>query len=471
MVVLIVLKTKIENMKRFFLFAVSGLFAYQTSNAAEPGDSTRIELTSHSLVSSGQVPFWLEMNRMGEVSDDMNGQQVFVFDASHFSSKEGKKVSLEYGASLVGRFGSEQDVYAEQYWGKLDLGQFYLLAGAKAEPVWGNGLSLTNGDLYLSNNARPLPRGEFGFNGLTPFSGWFNRFSFDLRYSEYLLTDDRYVDHVHLHHKKFILNYQASNSLIFHMGLDHWVFWGGTSPDPNVGKMPGFSYYLRYIFGQSGGSDSPETDQLNAAGNSLGHYIFSADLLRPEFKLQFYWQHLFEDSSGIIFKNMKDGIWGISYTGMKKKSLVQRAVLEYVYTLNQSGGRQSDGRDNYFNHGVYKSGFVAYNRMIGCPLFVPTIENGISTGFSSTRLWGFHTGVSGYLSDNVTWSGRATYSKYYGTYNAPFDYPLNLVSLEAGCHLKMKRVPLEYEIKMATDMGDYEEDSFGMQFSLFYRLR
>ncbi len=54
------------------------------------------------------------------------------------------------------------------------------------------------------------------------------------------------------------------------------------------------------------------------------------------------------------------------------------------------------GHDNYFNYFNYTSGYTHYQRMMGTPLFVPTIgPDGISKGFQSTRMWMHHFGISG----------------------------------------------------------------------------
>lgn len=472
-------------MKYIISLVAASVFFLHCTCAQNPADSNRLSIESYTLLASDQVPFWLEMNRMGQVEDQSPKQQILLFNWQRSDKSKRGKLSFDYGASVAGRLSERSKVYAEQYWGKIRMDKFYFLAGAKAEPVWANGLSHTNGDLFLSNNARPNPRGELGMQNINLFSGrWSDRFSFDAKYAEYILLDDRYVHHANLHHKRVMINYRINEEFTFHAGLDHWVFWGGTSPDSEIGKMPGFKYYLRYVLGRGGGEESPETDQDNIAGNQLGQNLFELDFKQPAYELNVYYHHMFEDGSGFLFHNMQDGFWGLSFQRLKEKPLIQKMIIEFVNTTNQSGRYHQyapdpskpdsligEGRDNYFNHGVYHSGFVSYNRMIGSPLFIPTIADGISVGFESTRLRALHGGVDGYLSDQIYWSGRGTYSRHYGSYENPYPRFRDLYSLEGNLMIYMRQKPIAYGIKIATDFGHYLEGSWGCEFSFLYRIK
>ncbi len=472
-------------MKQISSLVATSVFFLNCIHAQEPDGSGRMSIGSHTILAADQVPFWLEMNRLGQVDDQSPVQQIFLFNWQRSDKSKGGKLSFDYGTSVTGRLSERSKVYAEQYWGKINMGKFYFLAGAKAEPVWADGLSHTNGNLFLSNNARPNPRGELGVENFNPFKGsWIGRFSFDGKYAEYILLDDRFVHHANLHHKRAMINYKISEELTFHTGLDHWVIWGGTSPNSTIGKMPGFKYYLRYILGRGGGEESPETDQDNIAGDQLGQNLFELDFKKPDYELKIYYQHMFEDGSGFLFHNMQDGFWGLSFERPEERPLIQRVIIEFVNTTNQSGAYHQyapdpskpdsligEGRDNYFNHGVYQSGFVSYNRMMGSPMFIPTIADGISIGFESTRLRALHGGIGGYLSDQIYWSGKGTYSRHYGNYGAPYPRFRDLYSLEGNLHFQTRKMPVSYGFKIATDFGRYLENSWGCEFSFLYKLK
>ena len=45
-----------------------------------------------------------------------------------------------------------------------------------------------------------------------------------------------------------------------------------------------------------------------------------------------YYQHIFEDTSGLRFHNKTDGLWGIELTNLIKNTTL---LLEYLNTKNQ----------------------------------------------------------------------------------------------------------------------------------------
>ncbi|MGD9929283.1 MAG: capsule assembly Wzi family protein [Mangrovibacterium sp.] len=461
------------------------LFLFRLLSGQPLSGESSVSLRSDFLFSGNQLPFWLEVNRLGTVSNKHGAQQLWGIDWQHRGKPFGKRgYSFDFGASLNGRTGNEPLVFATEYWGKFHARKVYLLAGAQSDPVYVDGLSLSNGDLFQSRNARPLPRVEFGASDVTPFpSGWANFFSFDFKYAEHFLIDDRIVSHPGLHHKWGRLKFRINPKLSVHAILDHWVFWNGYSPE--FGDLPGFRYYWRYIGGMEGGTQSPETDQKNVAGNQLGQYVFQLNYRQDGYLLDIYWHHLFEDGSGMKWENAEDGYGGLALTRQKEAPLLKTIVLEYVHTMDQSGKYHKyqpdpsnpdlvigNGQDNYFNNSVYRSGFVAYNRMMGLPLFVPTInEDGVSVGYASTRLWGIHSGFSGYFSEQVQWTGRMTYSRYYGNYGSPISPSQELFSLALSCQFQPKQKPISYGVRMAADLGNYEEPSLGVEFSLRYQLK
>lgn len=471
-------------MKQSAVLVLAGVLSISAVYAREPADSSKVLIELHTIAATDQVPFWVEISRLGRVNDDLPFQQLVILNWEETLSDPGKRFVIDYGAVVGTRLGRASSLFAEQYWGRISKGDFYFLAGAKGEPVWENGLSHTNGDFFLSNNARPNPRIELGAEGFRPFrKSWFRRLSVDGRYAEYLLLDNRFVKHANLHHKKIVLHFQLSKELTFYTGLDHWVFWGGISPTTEIGRLPGFKYYLKYVLGKNGGEDSPETDQDNIAGNQLGQNLFGLDIQKQQYRMKFYYQHLFEDGSGFLFHNMQDGFWGVSFRLLKARPLIQGLVIEFMNTTNQSGPYHQyapdpaspdsligEGRDNYFNHGVYHSGFVSYNRMIGSPYFIPEIKNGISTGFQSTRIRGLNGAVDGYLSERIYWSARAAYSRYYGQYGAPFPRFKELFSAETTMQVTMRRQPVSWRLKLAADLGDYLDRSWGCEFSVIYRI-
>ncbi len=467
--------------KLFSLFTVGLLSCSLLAQVVDEKPS--ITLQSGSLVSSGeQVPFWLQSNQLGTIHTEDSFQQLFLLQLSRKPLESADKLTVSYGLSLLARLSEHAVFQPNEYWGRIHLKQWYLHLGAKSEPVFANGLSLTNGNLFLSNNARPMPRIGFGAIDFHLFThGWLSRFSFDPEYNEYFLLDDRVVEHASLHHKRLDIHYLISPEWTFSAGMDHWVYWGGNSPE--YGQLPGFEDYFRYVFGKVGSEDAPKTDQDNVAGDQLGQYIVSLQHHNEKHQLSFYWQHLWEDGSGMRLENAPDGLWGFHWKKTEQRQFLESIVLEYVNTRDQSGRFHKEpdpdhpgkvignGRDNYFNNSVYRSGFVSYQRMMGLPLFIPRInDEGVSMGFANTRMWALHQGMCGRFSDNLSWKTLVTYSKHYGQHGAEYHSPKELLSLGTQVEYSLPQKPLAFSLKLAYDHGSLLDSAFGAEFSIAFNL-
>ncbi|WP_299577242.1 capsule assembly Wzi family protein [uncultured Sunxiuqinia sp.] len=463
----------------FPLFVSLGLLAQNTAN------KPALSLESRTLVSTGnQLPFWMQMNQLGMVDGSDAFQQLVVLHwLQQPQELDPEQWQFSYGLSVAGRLSEHAVLQPNEYWGRLHYKGWYLHAGAKGEPVFANGLSMTNGNMYLSNNARPMPRVGFGTTNFQLFrSGWLSRFAFDFEYNEYFLLDDRIVDDANLHHKRLDMNYTIAEGWRLSLGLDHWVFWGGTSP--THGELPGFEDYLRYVLGHTGSENAPETDQNNVAGNQLGNYAFSLTREAENSSVELYWQHPWEDGSGTRFENMPDGLWGVSWKQHQPHQLLEAMVIEYVNTRHQSGKYHKEpnpdkpgevmgnGRDNYFNNSVYRSGFVSYDRMMGLPLFIPGFNaDGVSSGFPNTRLWAVHQGMNGWLSEQIGWKTLATYSKHYGQHWAEYPRPKELLSLAAQVDYYLPTKPLAFSLKLAYDNGAVLDSGFGAELRVRFTLK
>lgn len=475
------------------LMVASAFLLFVVGLSAQPvNEQQTLSVQSQTLVSSGHdVPFWLQMNQLGINDGTDQFQQLFVLNWNGMPVVPLKdKLQLSYGAVVLGRVSDHSAYRFNEYWVRLHFKKWYIHAGAKSEPVFANGLSLTNGNMFLSNNARPMPRIGFGMqNFQLSQKGWLSRLVFDFQYNEYILLDDRFVSGAHLHHKRLGAHYSIAPKWSFSAGIDHWVWWGGTVPAHNQNesfKMPGWSEYIRYVLGKSGSSSATASDQANVSGNQLGQFAFSLVREDNHILVNLYYQHPWEDLSGIHFANSPDGLWGLSLKFKRKRPLLQSLVAEYLNTRDQSGQhnnyapdpvsrpdyRFGQGKDNYFIHGEYQSGFTSYGRMIGVPVFVPTIdENGISKGFANTRIWAFQEGMGGWLSNSFNWKTMFTYSRHFGNWGALYQTPRQLLSLGAQIAYDNGSSPLQCAIQFAYDHGALLDSSFGAELKLTYKIR
>jgi len=443
-----------------------------------------IKISAGSYISSGNdLPFWMTSNQNGIFSfHDSSCQLLQLGFEKKMKEDPNKSWDYFYGSDFVyGYSGTASDFQFNQYWMGARYKGVVLKAGAQPDPILYGGLSSTNGNMDWSNNSRPVPGISLSTDGYIPFFFGKKWFSFKALYAENLLNDKRFVDNVHLHHKSLI-GRASLGTVKLSLGLDHWVYWGGTSPV--YGKLPGFDNYFKYILGLKGGANSPKNERTNASGNSLGIYLLTVEKDFRNSRLTFYYNHPFEDRSGLEMENIPDGLWGLHY-GSKGEHFLSDFVYEFQNTLNQSGtynmveigntGRFTGrGNDNYFNNWIYKSGHVYYNRMMGSPFFLPVIDaNGISKGFDNTRILLHHMGFSGWMNKSTTWKSLISWSRSFGTYDPEgvrYDPPLDQLSFLAECGFIFNKLPLRFIVGVAGDYGDRFEKRAGAYAGLSWKL-
>jgi len=430
---------------------------------------------SMSVSSGSDLPFWMTSNQNGVFQ--LHNSSYLLLQAGINRSLERdtlKKWGYTYGANMVYGLAGTSDFHPNEYWLGFRFHQLILKAGAQSDPVIYGGLSSTNGNMYRSRNARPVPGVSLSTNGYIPFLFAKKWFSFRFLYEEGILKDKQFVTDAHLHHKNLHLRAALSPSLSLSLGLEHYVFWGGYSP--KYGQLPEWNQYFRYVFGLAGSEGATHDDQINASGNHMGSYNLELKKEWETTNAVFYWNHPYEDRSGRELDNLRDGLWGIHIT-TKRHAFITDVVYEYMNTRNQSGSIHKvpaptpenpnkvtgRGRDNYFfNNDTYPSGYTHYQHMMGTPLFVPDIgENGLSTGLESTRMWMHHLGISGRLGGGFYWKSLTTWSRNFGTYRNVYPNPLDAFSFLAECSYNGSKLPFIVKSGIAGDAGDRFEQRVG----------
>jgi hypothetical protein len=348
------------------------------------------------------------------------------------------------------------------------------------DDIYYAGLSTTNGNLARSQHARPVPKiriATVGYKKLPFFKKWFR---FKAEYDEGFLNDERYVDGAHLHHKSLYGEFRVAKDLNFYMGLEHYVMWGGTSQNDKIGQLPeDWCSYWRYVLALPGSDKFLETDKKNISGNQLGTYQFE---IKKDFKslsTSIYLSHPWEDNSGLIWRNWRDNLIGIHFHFNKEKKLISDIVYEFTNTRNQSlkdslynwdsanGRWRTNEVDNYFNHGIYKSGFTYRQMGLNSPLFFPvTISNGISMGFRSTRFVSHHLGLKGNISRFLYWKGLLTFVQHLGNYTQPYDPDENQFSGLLDLKYKNPDFPVDLSLSVAADLNNIVGNNLGFQLTI-----
>lgn len=475
-----------------FLCSADASFA----QSEEIEDATVYRANLFGSVSSGSnTPFWMVSNRYGMVPLDANNGYLNagVFHQQHL----GEHFRWSAGLDVVAAVPRYKNVYVQQIYAELGYRSLLLRVGSKENysSLWDR--SLSSGDMILSPNARPIPEinlsmPEFTVVPLT--KGWMQvkgdfavGRSFDTKYLEdFVKTKQTYNTDVLWHHKSLYVRIKdTQNEFPFSgtIGVQHWAQWGGTSSNPNIGKQPqSLKDFIRVVCGSEGGGDATVSDQINVLGNHYGSYDFKLEYTQPDWKLATYYQHYFDDKSGMIFVNGTDGLWGVQLD-LPKFPWLRKVVSEYFVTRNQSGPFHfidfdhdkykgpGGGADNYYNNGEYQTGVSYFNQAIGNPLILSPIYNkGGSLGFKNNRVRAWHFAAEGDLSAQVAYRVLFTLSNTWGTADEPF---LNNKRGAAGLvdiqykHPKLKG--WEFTGSLAADAGALYDKSVGFSLSVCKR--
>ena len=442
-------------------------------HAQEESGTLSANASLASYASTGKdLPFWLRSNQDGVFQSPNSITQLLRTGFSRsFETGGSGKWDYTFGAEIVAGYGDKIYYQPNQYWVGARYDWLTMRIGAEADSVRFGGLSSTNGNLDASNNARPVPRIALATNGFVSFPFKEGFFSWKANYSEGMILDNSYIQNAHLHHKSFDARIELPWKLDVTFGLEHYVFWGGTSP--SLGPLPGWKDYFRYILSMKGGSDFPISDQGNAAGSQFYLYNLEIHKVFNEKQVSIYWNHPFQNRAGMKLANIADGLWGIHVSMGTEPRILNEFVYEWMNTLSQddiASSNQISGGESYFNNSEYQSGFTHFSQMMGSPLFVPTLnDSGVSLGIEDTRMWMHHLGMKGFLGKNLRWKVMLTYSGNYGMGGFSLQTPVKELSSFEEIVYVPKNSPLEFNVAVANDIGQRFENRTGFTAGLKWR--
>jgi hypothetical protein len=445
---------------------------------------------------NSSLPLWLRANQFGTVPLK---KPVFTGRAGlHFDSKAGKSDTTKssfhrnfgwgFGAEAVYNAGRDQkqvllpEAFAKVQWKKLEF-----WAGRRKEILGIVDTTLSSGSFTWSGNALPVPKVQIGFPQYLPLGFLKNYISLKGFFSHGWYNTP-YIQGAYLHQKALHIRLgKPTAKFNFQVGMDHHVTWGGHADylklNPHVvdGKLAdSFNDYLHGVVlaklsKEFHNSRFTNFDGENRIGNHVGQFDFAFEYKMKTTTWLFYNNHPFEDASGVVFRNMPDGLYGLSWRKSKPgKSFVNinGFVLEYLFSKDQSGagwnvaGSRFKGNDNYFNHGQYAEGWSYFGKGMGTPLIAPRSEirpeaMGVREFFPSSRVVAYHLGLKGTVADRIQWLAKATFSTNFGTNNIAFEPPVRQFSslLTADAPL-FKTGNTRLMVKLAYDQGDFLASSF-----------
>jgi len=354
------------------------------------------------LSTKKDLPFWFYSNKRGRVNAATTFSAWSHITANYeFSSNS----NIEFGVGAMAQDAGRHDNFdLDELYLKYDNKWLRAVVGIKQHAELYDGLSGTNGNMLWSINAKPLPGIElkirepiyFLFNNHVGLSG---------SWGEFLMGDgpDRFVKNTRVHKKSLFLNYRSSTNFKLKIGIEHFAQWAGESPEDHIGEQPRtFKDYLRIVTGQGGESNSYIGEQTNALGNHLGSYELRISKVINNIYYEFMYSHLFEDGSGMLYYNRPDGRYGLyidltDFT-FNDKTWIQKFMYEFYYTKDQSHKRSPliHKWDNYFNNGMFQSGWTYKGDVIGMPFFtINQYGNDKKPSIGNNRIIVHHFGILG----------------------------------------------------------------------------
>lgn len=441
------------------------------------GDTTQtvvhtLNTESGILISAkNRLPFWVKSNNSNRFTDQSANSIYQILDYNG-SYKLIDNLSVKWELESI--VNARENIRGKFVQANISIQTNFLrITGGYDEEFFGlNDSTLSIGNLVYGNNARPLPKISISTNGWkkSPLLG--STLSFKAYLAHGKFENNRFQRGAFLHQKYFYLRGRAFNerlSLIF--GLNHSAQWGGSNSLNESAQPAGLKNYARIFLGSSGGGDALLTDQQNALGNHLGTYDIRGSYDFKNFTLTNYWQLLWEDKSGLTPFNWRDGIMGTSIQ-FKKGGILQKVVLEIVRTNDQNAQKTSEDGipflepDNFFNNGVYRSGWSYHSRVIGNPLFL-ILNSESASGFSiKNSINAVNIGLSGQL-------GQLRYRINYTDFK---NKGTKFENISPSLRLKSIDLYLQHSLDQRSSIGsrvNYQSANFETQrnFSLqiFYR--
>jgi len=217
-------------------------------------------------------------------------------------------------------------------------------------------------------------------------------------------------------------------------------------------------------------------------------YDFSVGVDFDDWKGIAYRQFYHEDVASFWFRNVWDGLWGVSLR-QKDESALVRAVLWEHLRMTRHNARFSDGQtrgaDSYYNHGVYRGGWTYQGRTLGIPLLTqasrtpglqddrPSIGNNIVVAQ--------HIGIEGHLGAGLSYQALGTYSRNYGAQKVCGSVACedrtdqrtdrqDQWAFQFAVHgLLIERHDLWFRTAVAFDTGQFCEDRIGLTLGLQWR--
>ncbi|NJW53411.1 capsule assembly Wzi family protein [Salinimicrobium sp. CDJ15-91] len=361
------------------------------------------------LFSGEESPFWIHSNQRGRL-DEKTNLSSWLNGTGSYEFRYGGVLTA--GLGILYHDGYSNEVQLDEYFVGYENNWFEAYAGRKQKTEFFSGISATNENVLWSLNSRPIPGLSFSTKTIPLFerAGIGFKASWEEFFSE---ETERYIQTPRIHHKSFHFIFNGIRNVELIAGGHHYVQWAGKSPE--YGDLPsGFEDYLKVITGGSiiGGDGFVGEQEVNGLGNHLGGYEVQLNTSFSHYDLSLIYNTIFEDFSGIKLRNTPDGRYGIYLKDQEPEKWVQAMMYEFYFTRHQSKTYPTtDGKDNYFNNHLYRSGWTYEKRIIGLPFMMLDNER---FRVAHNNVVAHHLGLTGNAFYTYPYKLLASYRANYG---------------------------------------------------------
>jgi hypothetical protein len=465
----------------------------------------QIQFETGGFASTNQVtPFWLRANQYGVVplKTPLATFQISLSkDYRPIDTTRNRANRLDWGFAVnpITNVGNSNQFLLPEAYVKLKYGAVEFYAGRRRELIGLGDSLLSSGFIIGSGNAIPIPKVQIATLGYIPLK-FLKRFvAIKAGYAHGWFADT-YVRGSYLHQKYVYLRFgKPKSTLKVHIGMNHQVQWGGQAdylrgtPLALDGHLPSsFKYYGNVILANRPSdfenADYTDFDGSYRIGNHVGGHDFALEITTQRETMLIYYQHPFDDVSGLLFQNLPDGLIGFSWRRHPDNPTalfrVSRFVAEFLSTMDQSGptfwipNSTFQGADNYFNHSQYWQGWSYKGRSIGTPFIAPEGElkpeltQSAGAFFPDNRVQMGYLGAEGWFTNRLHWIARLAYSRHYGTYANPFNAGLEQISLLLSAQTSLfKSGKTQLRTSFALDQGQVYPETIGGSISLLHKLK
>ncbi|MGV3558418.1 capsule assembly Wzi family protein [Larkinella arboricola] len=479
----------------FVLISINNLCAQQLLKPSPTRFSAEVGAMASS---SRRTPFWLRANQFGAIPNISPAGILRLGSSGRFSKDStGKKWSANYSIELVGNAGPNNRLLLPEANISVNRGYFELLIGRRKEVLGLVDTTLSSGSYSWSGNALPIPKIQIGTRGFAPLHFTNDVLAINAFFAHGWFTSTDSMKNSYLHQKAVYARIgKPTWKVKLYGGVLHHAQWGGRSrylgqKHATDGTLPSsFKDLLYVLVAQQPSGKVSKHDSLNVYGNHVGSIDFAAEIALSKWALLGYYQHPFEDKSGLVFINFPDGLYGIR---IKRKPFeshrffqINQLLFEYLNTMNQSGKSLEIGRrlylgiDDYFNNFQYIDGWTHRHQVIGTP-FITHIQD-VKEKWKKLPGWRamsivnnqvqlLHFGLDGSFSNGAKLQTRLSFSHNYRLIRKSFGQ-VNQFSGMAALTWPAKWLEggVELQAIIALDKGGLFDNAVGGWLSLKKRL-